>query len=228
MTAFSLVPTSMYDHTFARLSRLAQVVELYLRSCPQRSSEGLFRFGLGTAEDDLGIDRADLRGAFRELCEARRPFMYDADAAVVLDMSALQHTRLGRRRVDDWSGKPDNRIEHAIRKLNSLPPTPLLKHLLVVADEHSPEFADAMRAAFPHIEEPLQAPTEGPSHAPSQEPSQAAREGASRAESRRGEESRVAPVVQRDLRDTHDVTRLSREFNGEVVAELPSTGRGAR
>ena len=153
MSAFHAVYTSMYDHNFAGMSTEAQVLEFYLRTCPQRSTEGLFRFNLGAAGEDLGFDRAELQCAQSELVECRRPFMFDDQAGIVLDLSALKDNPIGRKN-GEWNDKPrDKRITGAISKLKSLPPSPLLRQLYVLAGRHSPEFADAMREDFPDIEE---------------------------------------------------------------------------
>lgn len=198
MTAFNLVPTSMYDHGFAQMSRDAQTLELYIRSCPQRTSEGLFRFGLGTVSDDLGMERRQILAALEELQSHSRPFMYDADASVLLDLSTLPMSRVGvRKKADaDWSGKPDKRILGAISKLRALPPTPLLRQLLLLADAHDCiDLADAMREEFPELpqvdtDEYLELQNQAPSQGPSQAPSQGATQGASRAELIRGESRR--------------------------------------
>jgi hypothetical protein len=194
----------MYDHGFASLSMRAQVLEFYLRTCPQRASEGLFRFNVGTIADDLGMERTDILEATEELSMPRRPFFFDLKAGVVLDLSALRDNPLGKQRSDEWKG-PDKRIIGAIRKMKSLPETPLLKHLLVLADKHSPELAERMREEFPDIEEPLPKSLEAPSspsmalQAPSREESETSSE----------EESR----------DEASITSIAEAFNGEVLDE---------
>lgn len=141
----------MYDNNFAGLSTDAQVLELYLRTCPQRSTEGLFRYNVGAAADDLGTNRLTLQHAQSELEAARRPFLFDDVAGVVLDQSALKDNPLGKRRAE-WTDKPrDKRVTGAISKLKSLPESPLLKRLYVLAGRYSPELAEAMLEDFPDL-----------------------------------------------------------------------------
>lgn len=172
MSSFHPVYTSMYDPTFARLSRSAQTLELYIRTAPNRSTEGLFHFGAGAVADYLGMEREEVFSALSELQEADRPFMFDAEAGVILDRSAVRDNPLGKRKTkDEWPADQkknlDNRIKGAIRKLKALPKTPLLLQLLIVADAHSPEFAEAMRDEFdlpePDTDSYLQASTKAPS-----------------------------------------------------------------
>jgi hypothetical protein len=45
--SFSLVSDAMFDASFASLDHDAQLLELYLRCCRHRSTEGLFRLPVG-------------------------------------------------------------------------------------------------------------------------------------------------------------------------------------
>lgn len=144
------VPVALYDNSFATMSPEAQLVELYIRTCRHRATEGLFRLPPGYVEEDLGMERALVEAAIAEVIE-HREFLYDWAAGVVLDKQALRFNPLGRRGdPDTWdrSRAPDKRLASAIRKLQELPPTPLLKHLLVLADRYSRELADLMRETF--------------------------------------------------------------------------------
>jgi len=217
MSGYASVPPSMYDDTFCRLSPDAQRLEFYIRTCPQRSSEGLFRLKFGAIEDDTGIDRETAREALRELEESGRPFMYDEKAGVILDTDALATQPLGKKKSDpgDWNGveNAERRIKGAIKNLKALPRTSLLKHLLVVADIHSPQLGKAMRDEFdlPEMDtDDYSAIGEAPSQAPYQAPSVAPYQAASRAEQSRDEESREEGTVQ----------RISKAFPGSEVLRV--------
>jgi hypothetical protein len=211
MTAFHPLYVSMYDHSFATLSAEAQVLEFYLRSAPNKSSEGLSRFSIGATEDDLGMPRTNVLKARQELEEARRPFWFDDAAGVVLDLTALRDNPLGRRR-DAWELEPrgprDKRIIGAISKLKSLPPTRLLRQLYVLAGKHSPEFAEAMREEFPDLEAPSQEEAPSSPFKP--------HEGARREETSSKEERRVGDD-ERALTDAE----ITETFNGQVVLTGP-------
>ena len=204
MSAFHQVPSSMYDLTFSRLPRSAQTLELYIRSCPHRSTEGLFRLRLGAVEDDLGMDRAEATAALEVLKEHGRPFQFDIDAGVVLDLSALPTTKVGARKKKDpetWTlDDRDRRVKGAIGRLRALPPTPLLKQLLVVADASGcVDLAEAMREEFadlpdPDTDEYLSAVLDAPFDAPSPAPLRAPSNGARRAESSSEERRRVVAL----------------------------------
>lgn len=141
--SYNAVSPSMYDRTFRRLPAHAQLLELYLRTTPHRSSEGLFRLSFAHVVVDLGGDEQKWEGAMRTLTELR-PFEYDPDAEIVLDRSALRDNPLKNGRSKTGEVKPDNRIPGAIRKLKALPDTPLLGRLLEVAELYSPPLADAI------------------------------------------------------------------------------------
>lgn len=192
MTAYHSVPVAMYDRDFSKLSRNAQVLELYLRTCPQRSTEGLFRFGVGAAEDDLGIPRAELLAAMDEISHPRRPFMFDRTASVVLDMTALQVARTGVPKKLGAKSE-DTRLPGALSKLRALPETPLMKQLYVLAGKAGCDvLAEHMRAEFDLPEPdtdafaniPSRAPSDAPSDAPSRAPSRAPSDAPSRARAR--------------------------------------------
>jgi hypothetical protein len=198
----------MHDIGFARLSPPAKILEYYLRTCPQRATEGLFRFGFGAASDDLGMGRQEIEAAAVELERAGRPFVFDRANGIVLDTSALKLFPL-RARSEKWSEGEEpktvnKRLKGAISKLRSLPETPLLNHLYSVARDHSPDFADWIFAEFQNVRDPLQAPSEAPSNAASPAPSKPRGE-TSRYEESRGE--RVRPAR----------TLAEEELAGEVV-----------
>lgn len=148
MSVYSEVPAAMYDHVFFRLSPDAQRLEWFIRSAPERASEGLSRFRWGALEDAIGMSREVAQRAFSELSAAGRPFLYDAEAGVMFDKDALKFSTLGRKdQTAPWKG-PDNRIKGALGRLRALPPTKLLETLYVWAGRFAPDFALAMREEF--------------------------------------------------------------------------------
>lgn len=211
MTAFFQVPTSMYGYDFARLSPDAQRLEWYLRTNPHRASEGLYRLPFGYIEEDIGMDRGTATQAMKELITAR-PFLYDFQVGVVLDVYALRDNPL-KNGVDKVTGeiRPDNRLKGAISKLKALPPTVLLHKLLTIADNDSPDLAQEMRLALPNIEETrsLQAPSKEHTEAPRQAPI--------RGEPTGGEEQRVDREESRSEGSVVDLIKSS--FNAEVVSQ---------
>ncbi|MPZ69724.1 MAG: hypothetical protein GEU71_09360 [Actinobacteria bacterium] len=163
MSGFSAVPPSMYDPAFTALSESAQRLEFYIRTCPQRNSEGLSRMRWGAVEDDLGMPRDVARTALNELLRAGRPFVYDDRAEVILDKDALRTQPIGRKNVDpdawDKDAKHDNRLKAAVARINDLPRSrELLKHLYIVAESYAPEFARLLAEEFTDITEPLSEP----------------------------------------------------------------------
>lgn len=141
MSAFTIVPCSMYSHDFTLLSPNAQRLEWCIRTCPSRTSEGLFRFTFGMVEDLIGMSRSDAAEAMRELV-SRRPFFYDFDAGVLFDRLALREQPLKRG---------DHRMTHAVRMLKGLPSTPLKKALVVAAHSYAPDFYDRIIEEFPEL-----------------------------------------------------------------------------
>lgn len=213
--AFNNVPTSMFDFTFSALGPDAQRIEWTFRTSPHRATEGLFRLPFGYIEEDIGMDRETARAAIEEVV-AKRPFRYDFDAAVVLDLHALRNNPIKHKRDPDTglievdkNGRPktDKRLPGAIARLRALPHTPLLPSLYEIAAVDSPDFAEAMAEHFHGIDlgAPLDAPSEAPSEplaspsdeAPSDAPSQGpwqgtpqgTPQGASREETSRAEAS---------------------------------------
>ena len=169
MSGYAAVSPSMYDPTFTGLTDDAQRLEFYIRTCPQRNSEGLSRMRWGAVEDDLGMQREAARTALNELILAGRPFVYDPKSEVILDKDALKTQPIGRKQVDesawDKDAKHDNRLKAAVARINDLPRSmELLKHLYVIAEEYAPEFGQLLAQEFPEVTQPLAplgAPSEG-------------------------------------------------------------------
>jgi hypothetical protein len=182
MTAtYHPVSPVVWDRTMRQLGHGAQLVRMYLLTCPLRLSEGLFHLPVGIAAHDLGLTVEQVAKALAELAGARL-VDHDPDAEVVLDPTALKYNPL-RNGVDRETGatKPDKRISGAIRKLRQVPPTRLLDELHMLAVEHSPDLAAAMAAEWPHLgsQQAPSKPLAGPMQAPSK-PHRSPPEGASR------------------------------------------------
>lgn len=142
-----LVNPQMYDGKFATLSRNAQLLELYFRTCRHRNSEGLYWIPLGYIEVDLGMSEEEAARALLELEEHGRRFHYDWEKSIILDLTALRDNPLGRN---------DKRIPGAISRLKQIDPgTELLKQLWIIASQHSASFAEALMITFPNIEQDI-------------------------------------------------------------------------
>lgn len=152
MTAFAIVPLAMFDIGFGRLSRSAQVLEFYLRTGPDRASEGLFRFRIGAVATDLGMSVEEIEEAAREL-EAERPFEFDRLNGLVLDTTALRHNPLKMGQDKNGNPRPDKRLTGALSKLKGLPieAEPMIARLVHLADTWSPDFAFEIRKEWPDI-----------------------------------------------------------------------------
>ena len=104
--------------SFIRLSRVpcsGQSLWLFLLTCPQRHSSGIFRLGRGTIEDTTGWERKPLGKAFGELF-AERMVEADWEANIVRFVNAANHYA------------PDNRnVAFAwVKYLISLPAVPIV------------------------------------------------------------------------------------------------------
>lgn len=209
-SAHIFVPRSMHDATFAQLDPNTQRLEYYARMCPGRASEGLFRFPFGYLFADIGMPIEEAKAAMDELTE-RRPFRFDWDNEILLDCEALKHNPIRHKRddftkeieINEKTGEPkkDRRTKGAIGRLKALPETPLLAHLLDVALDHSPDFAQDIREAFPHLQAPSQAPSLGAVAGPTQgaNRSEPNRLDQTRTESHRSEGDKTPPEVQEEL-----------------------------
>jgi hypothetical protein len=142
---------SLWDRTMRELGGPAKVVRLYVLTCSHRLSEGLYHLPVGILQHDTGLEPQHVDQALRELTAARL-VDYDPDAEVILDRTALKFAPL-RNRVDGQTGevRVDKRIAGAVRKLEHVPPTPLLAELYRLAVEHSPDLADALAAEWPAL-----------------------------------------------------------------------------
>lgn len=115
----------------------ARTLALYLLTCEHRITEGLYRLPKAYIATDLAWSEERVGSAFDELIDA--PFIrYDDRAQVVLIVGALKR-------------QPpinDNIAKAAARRLESLPETPLLLDLYVLAKQHSERFAEQIAESF--------------------------------------------------------------------------------
>lgn len=113
---------------------------LYLLTCPQRTTEGLFRLPKGYMVEDLpdGWNSERLSHSLTRLI-AKGFVEYDDKARVVFLPHAMKYQR------------PDNRQQqvHAIRNVKSLPPTHLWSRFLEAAKTYCPAFHEALLEALP-------------------------------------------------------------------------------
>jgi hypothetical protein len=210
------VAPSIWDRAMRELSGPAMVVRFYVMTCPTRVSEGLFQLPLGHLIHDTGLQPEHVDQALSDL-ESAALVLYDHDAEVVLDRTALKHNPL-RNGLNKKTGevKPDNRILSAVKLFEQVPDTPLKLEFFRLAFEYSPDLAQPLGERFPsltfatgpHLEDtPFEAPSK-PLASPSEG---ASREEASREElSREGGGEGVVPACGHCLKD------LSRVIGGEV------------
>lgn len=168
MSKFSQVPGNMYDPNFRSTSKEAKLVELWIRTNEFRKTEGLFKFRLALVMEDMGLDREEIEEATKELERAGRPFIFDRENELVLDLDALRYNPIKQS---------DNRLRGAMKQLSDLPPTarPMMRELLKHARKHSPDLAVAMEELDLDDIELIETPSDVPS-APLQTPSEAPRE----------------------------------------------------
>jgi hypothetical protein len=200
---FHPVSPAVWDRSMRALSADAKLVRMYLLTCANRLSEGLFQIPVGIVAHDTGLPEEYVMLALEELAAAGL-VMYDPDAEVVLDLTALRFVPLRNGRDKDGNPKPDARIAGAVRMLQGVPSTPLKRELFRMADEHSPDLASAISERFPELGTPSK---QGPSTAPTRghEGALAGSQGARReepsryeqsgAEKSRAEEQRAAQAV---------------------------------
>ena len=152
MSAFALVPLAVYNIAFSRLSRSAQVLTLYLWTCPDLASEGLFRFRVGAVVGDTGMSVDEVAGAVKEL-EAEGTFEFDLTNGLVLNTTALRHSPLKMGRDKNNNPVADKKLPGAISRLKGLPieAEPMIGRLVAIADAWSPDFAFQIRKEWPEI-----------------------------------------------------------------------------
>jgi hypothetical protein len=162
--SYHIVHGSIWDHTFRPLSTEAKLVAVYVWTSPLRLSEGLFVQPPGYIALDTGLTIDQVRAGLAE-CEQVGLLRFDPDCELVLDPLALKVNPL-RNGVNKKTGEvvPDKRIVPAVRKLRSLPSSPLKREFLALAAEHSPDLAAALS------EDPAKGPSEGPAKGPSEVP----------------------------------------------------------
>lgn len=118
----------------------ARLLALYLLTCEHRTTEGLYRLPRPYAIADLGWDRGRLLTAWAEL-EYDEFVEYDEAAQVVFIPGALARQQPAN----------PNSVKAAVRALEPLPKTVLLRRLYEVAERFSERFAEGLRQRFPHL-----------------------------------------------------------------------------
>ena len=149
------VNPEIWDRTMRELSPETTNVYFYILTCRSRNSEGLFSLAIGHIAHDTGLDQEAVTAALDELSRRGR-LLYDPDAEVVLDRTALKQHPL--------RSASDKRIVGAVRKFESVPDTPLKAEFLELTKVYSPELH---RAILEHLgalvatpPEPLRSPLE--------------------------------------------------------------------
>lgn len=151
---FHQVTPAIWDQRMRKLRPASQLVRLYILTCRDRVSEGLFILPPGIIAHDTGLSEDDVTTALDEL-EQLELIHYDHDAEVVLDTIALRYSPLKNgKTVDKATGreitKQDNRIPNAVRLFAQIPPSPLRAQFFQLAQRHSPDFASAIAE---HVDE---------------------------------------------------------------------------
>jgi hypothetical protein len=170
------VAPSIWDRTMRGLSPAAMVVRYYVQTCPHRVSEGLFQLPLGHLIHDTGLTSEQVDQGLAELAVADL-VLYDDEAEVVLDCTALKYNPLRNGTVKDGPRRgdvaPDKRITSAVRLFEQVPETPLKAEFYCLAFEHSPDLAEPLAYRYPDLTFATgQGPSKGlpsPSEAPSRE-----------------------------------------------------------
>jgi hypothetical protein len=189
---FHPVSPALWDRTMRNLSVDAKLVRLYLLTCSNRVSEGLFQLPVGIVAHDTGLSAEVVELAFEELAHAGFA-EYDADAEVVLDRTALRFAPLRNGQDRDGAVKQDKRIPGAVRLFENVPATPLKAELYRLAAEYAPDLKYALGERFPALTFAVEGLMPEPNLSPMQGASDSARapsptaEAPSRAEPGRGE-----------------------------------------
>lgn len=154
---YHVIPGNVWGRTFRRLSMEAKLTAFAVYTSPLRISEGLFELAAGHLAADTGLTVEEVEEALDELQQAD-VLRYDHDAELVLIPWALKASPLKHSRDeatgeiatrDDGSQKLDKRIAPAVRKLRSLPASPLKAVFLDLARQYSPDLAEALEGGPP-------------------------------------------------------------------------------
>lgn len=140
---FRVVPRVWTDHP--TWSNDAQLLALYLLTCPHRTTEGLYRLPMAYVRADLNWSQQPLRKGLRErLAEAFGELSassfceYDEQAQVVLVMGALE----------TQAPENPNQVTAAIRQLEELPPTHLTSTFKRLAERFCERLAERLPEGF--------------------------------------------------------------------------------
>jgi len=147
---FHPLSPAIWDRAMRDLSADGKLVRLYLLTCANRLSEGLFQIPLGIIAHDTGLPVEVVELALEEL-EVAGLARYDADAEVVLDCTSLRYMPLRNGKDAQGNPKPDARIPGAIRMLQGVPDTPLKRELFQLANQYAPDLAAAISERFPEL-----------------------------------------------------------------------------
>lgn len=134
---FRVSPKFWTDPQVEAWSDDAKLLALYLLTCPQRTTEGLFSFRKAYAQADLGWDTERFDKGFTELLEAGF-IKFDPDARVLLIMNALRYQ----------APENENQAKHAVKNLLSLPETPLTCTFRNLVETHSEHLAKQLPKGF--------------------------------------------------------------------------------
>lgn len=141
---FHPVAPAVWDRSMRSLGRDEQVVRLYVMTCRDRVSEGLFQLPLGIIAHDTGMDEGDVEAALKGLGDAGL-VVYDPDAEVVLDRTALKHAPLKHGRDPETGEVRRNRaMPAAVKMFSAVPATPLKEELYQLAKRYADDFAGAL------------------------------------------------------------------------------------
>lgn len=123
-------------HLLRPLPDRERLLDLYVRTCEHRSTEGLFYLPVDYVRADLGWTTHVIRRAFEGL-QAAELVLVDFHASVVLLPDALV----------DQAPKSAAQINHALRRLRIVPKTTLWTPFVDLATTHAKGFAEALQTA---------------------------------------------------------------------------------
>lgn len=121
----------------------AKLLALYLLTCPQRTTEGLFTFRIEYARVDLGWDPEGFTRPFKELLEAGF-IQYDERARVMLIPNALRYQ----------APQNENQAKNAVKRLKNLPASPLTSIFRTLCQTLSEHLEKELERVWPGFGEP--------------------------------------------------------------------------